>query len=82
MAALSICESLLIALVEKGVLRIEEAEAALEDAAAAHRNLDVADEAQRMHHLALQIVERLVTQMNAVDQSGGRVLHQRKPKNP
>lgn len=65
LAALSICESLMLALVERGVLRIDEAQAALEDAAAAHQNRDAKDEDSNLHRLAVQIVERLMIQMNA-----------------
>ncbi|WP_306703267.1 hypothetical protein [Azospirillum isscasi] len=55
----------MLALVERGVLRIEEAQAALEDAAAAHQNRDAKGEDPNMHRLAMQIVERLMIQMNA-----------------
>lgn len=66
-AALSICEALLIALVEKGVLSLEEAQAALEDAAAAHQGTDVEAQDSQFHHLVVQIVERLIVQLNATD---------------
>ncbi|MCW2236662.1 hypothetical protein [Azospirillum canadense] len=73
-AALSICEALLIALVEKGVLSLEEAQAALEDAAAAHQGAEgVAHDAQ-FHHLVVQIVERLIVQLNAADSADSRPL--------
>ena len=65
LAALSTCESLMLALVERGVLRIEEAQAALEDAAAAHQNRDGKGQDPNLHRLAMQIVERLMIQMNA-----------------
>lgn len=72
LAALSICESLLIALVEKGVLTAEEARGTLEDAAAAHQGPLLADQARSRHELAGQIIERLMNQMNAVRQGGDR----------
>lgn len=67
LAALSIVESLLLAMVEKGVLTLEEAQAALEDASAAHRNRDTSATDSQSHHAALQIVERMLVQMNATD---------------
>lgn len=55
-AALSICESLMILLVEKGVLTAEEAREALDDAAAAHPESGMAG----------QLIERLMAQVSAV----------------
>lgn len=71
LAALSICESLMIALVEKGILEVEEARSALEDAAAAHQVLRSTDGDERPHGVAAELIERLITQMNAVNQTGG-----------
>lgn len=65
LAALSICESLLIALVEKGVLGLEEARGALEDAAAAHHRPDLPEPQRQRHKAAGTIIERLATQVNA-----------------
>ncbi|MCG5238574.1 hypothetical protein [Azospirillum doebereinerae] len=59
-AALSICESLMITLVEKGVLTAQEARETLEDAAAAHPDSGVAG----------QIIEQLMVQVNAVSRNG------------
>ncbi|CAO3432478.1 hypothetical protein [Azospirillum doebereinerae] len=58
-AALSICESLMITLVEKGVLTAEEARETLEDAAAAHPDSGMAG----------QIIEQLMVQVNAAARS-------------
>ena len=58
-AAFSICESLMITLVEKGVLTAKEARETLEDAAAAHPDSG----------LAGQIIERLMVQVGAVTRS-------------
>jgi len=60
-AALSICESLMITLVEKGVLSAEEARETLEDAAAAHPDSG----------LAGRIIEQLMVQVNAVARNSG-----------
>ena len=68
-AALSICESLMIALVEKGLLSVEEARGTLEDAAGAHYGADVGAVPGRRQELAAQLIERLITQLNAVTQS-------------
>ncbi len=67
LAALSICESLVIALVEKGVLSVEEARETLEDAAAAHHGTPPEDR-------AAHLIERVAAQVDAVAQlprSGG-----------
>lgn len=71
LAALSICESLMIALVEKGILEVEEARSALEDAATAHQVLRSSREDDPPHALAAELIERLITQMNAANPNGG-----------
>lgn len=65
LAALSICESLLILLVEKGVLGAEEARGALEDAVAARMERERFDHAPDLHEGAAKEIERLVTQIGA-----------------
>ena len=72
LAALSICESLLIALVEKGILGVEEACAALEDAAAAHQGSEHSDRSATRHSMACQIIERLITQVGAASRTDER----------
>ncbi|MBP2232130.1 hypothetical protein [Azospirillum agricola] len=62
LAALSICESLMIAMVEKGLLTVDEARGTLEDAAAAHHE----------GGLPAQIIERLVDQVSVVVQASVR----------
>jgi len=65
LAALSICESVLLLLVEKGVLGPEEARTALEDAAAAHRR-DGLTAAQRARHKAAEhIIEQMANHVEA-----------------
>lgn len=71
-AALSICESLLIALVDKGVLSAEEARGTLEDAAAAHQSLTLSGDQALHHRLASEFIERLVSQVEAAGHSGRR----------
>lgn len=69
LAALSICESLIIALVEKGILGAEEARNALDDAAAAHRNLELPESERQKHLQAAHLIEQLITQVTAARQS-------------
>lgn len=65
LAALSICESVLLLLVEKGVVSPEEARAALDDAAAAHRRDGMPPALQARHKAAEHIIERMATQVEA-----------------
>lgn len=65
MAALSICESLVIALVEKGLLTVEEARGVLEDAAAAHLRQEIPEPASLRQEMAVRFIERLALQVNA-----------------
>ena len=74
LAALSICESLLLLLVEKGVLGPEEARTALEDAAAAHRRQDLPASQRPRHKAAEHIIEQMVTQVEAARPKPGRPL--------
>ncbi|MCW2245859.1 polyhydroxyalkanoate synthesis regulator phasin [Azospirillum fermentarium] len=64
-AALSICEALLLTLVEKGVLQVEEARSALEDAASAHRILSASETDQSIHKEAENIIEAISGQLEA-----------------
>lgn len=72
LAALSICESLLIVLVEKGLIEADEARGALEDAAAAHQGAGRAGSLGPPHIMAAQLIERLITQVNAVGYAGSK----------
>ncbi|WP_431854650.1 hypothetical protein [Azospirillum sp.] len=72
LAALSICESVLLLLVEKGVVNAEEARAALEDAAAAHRREEMTAAQQARHKAAEHIIERMATQVEAARPRPGR----------
>lgn len=65
MAALSICESLVIAMVEKGLLTVEEARGVLEDAAAAHLRQEMPEPVIRRQEMAVRFIERLALQVNA-----------------
>jgi hypothetical protein len=61
LAALSICESMLLSLTEAGIIDNNEARAILEDAAAAHRNaVGEADGAAAEHLEAAVLIERML----------------------
>ncbi|GLR79004.1 hypothetical protein HUE56_04225 (plasmid) [Azospirillum oryzae] len=70
MAALSICESLVIAMVEKGLLTVEEARGVLEDAAAAHLRQEMPEPASLRQELAVRFIERLALQVDAAGHYG------------
>lgn len=65
MAALSICESLMIAMVEKGLLTAEEARGVLEDAAAAHLRQEKPGPASGRQEMAVRAIERMAIQVEA-----------------
>jgi hypothetical protein len=61
LAALSICESMLLSLTEAGIIDNNEAMAILEDAAMAHRGaVGVTDGATADHLEAAAIIERML----------------------
>jgi hypothetical protein len=59
LAALSICESLLLALSDRRILSDGEIRGVLEDAAAAHRNAEGARQELEEHAAVVAIIERL-----------------------
>ena len=59
LAALSICESLLIALADRKLLSEHEVQGLLEDAAAAHRNARGSPHELECHRAVAEIIERL-----------------------
>ena len=77
LAALSICESMLLSLTDTGVIDDDEAKAILEDAATAHRNAAGAlDGSGEDHRAAAAIIEAIIIGGNSVrhrrrDDSGG-----------
>jgi hypothetical protein len=68
LAALAICESILLSLTENNVIDDAEARAILEDAAAAHRNAMslTADGDGKDHEAAAVLIERLLQGGNSV----------------
>jgi hypothetical protein len=78
LAALSICESMLLSMTDTGVIDGNEAKAILEDAATAHRNVvGVADGKAGEHREAAEIIEAIIIGGNSVrhrrSDSGGAV---------
>jgi hypothetical protein len=59
LAALSVCESLLLGLAERGTIDEEERKQILRDAAAAHRQLAERDDPAGLHDRVATILERL-----------------------
>jgi hypothetical protein len=75
LAALSICESLLLELVDRGTLGEEERQDILLDAADAHRILAERDDADGLHRRVASIIERIAAgaggPMRAPDEAAG-----------
>jgi hypothetical protein len=67
LAALSVCESILLSLTENGIVDAAEAKAILADAAAAHRGAaPLADGAAGDHEEAAALIERILKDGNSV----------------
>ncbi len=66
LAALSICESILISLEDLKIASAKEVSAILDDAAAAHRNADQASQDQSLHREVVAIIERIIAGGNSV----------------
>lgn len=59
LAALSLCESLILALTEAGVLDSREARGVLEDAMTAHRHAALGAGDRDIHRTAASLIERI-----------------------
>lgn len=66
LAALSVCESLLLSLTDNGIIDAAEAKAILLDAAAAHRGAVRVDSGARMHEKAAALLEAIIENGNSV----------------
>jgi hypothetical protein len=66
MAALSICEALLLALNDAKVLPESEIVGVLSDAAAAHEGADVADHDAALHQEVAALIRRIIDGGNSV----------------
>ncbi len=67
-AAFSICESLLLTLLDRGLLKTEDVVDALEDAAAAHRNANGSAEHREREAAAAQVIEALIGNLPSMQQ--------------
>ena len=68
LAALSICESLLLSLTDLEIIEDKEAVSILQDAAAAHRGAVAVAEAQNpeAHQAAADVIDRIIKGKNSV----------------
>jgi hypothetical protein len=66
LAALSICESLLLSLTESGVLDQAEARAILADAATALRNAMPTSSDPALHQAAAEVIELIALSRNSI----------------
>lgn len=66
LAALSICESILISLQDLKIVSAKEVSAILEDAAAAHRNADQSSQDQALRREVGALIERIIAGGNSV----------------
>lgn len=65
-AALAICESLLLALIELEVLEVGDARGILEDAAATHRGIESTAPDVAVHHEAAHMIEHIISTHDAL----------------
>ena len=73
LAALSICESLLLSLTESGTIDAAEANAILVDAATAHRNAATSGNHIQDHTDAAVLIERIIKGGNSVRKAQDRI---------
>lgn len=66
LAALSICESLLLSLTDLSIIENQEAVSILEDAAAAHRGAVAEAQHPEAHQAAADVIERIIQGRNSV----------------
>jgi hypothetical protein len=66
LAALSICESLLLSLTDLKIIESAEAISILQDAAAAHRGASAEAKEPQPHHDAADVIERIIKGKNSV----------------
>jgi hypothetical protein len=66
LAALSICESLLLSLTDLKILESAEAISILQDAAAAHRRASTEGKEPQQHLDAAEVIERIIKGKNSV----------------
>ena len=65
-AALSVCESLLLAMGDLKIMNEEEAVGVIEDAAAGHRNFDGPSKDSALHAEVVAILDRIIAGGNSI----------------
>ena len=66
LAALSICESLLISMSDLKIASAKEISGILEDAATAHRNASESSSDQVLHLEVVSVIERIIAARNSI----------------
>ena len=66
LAALSICESLLVSLRDQKIMGEKEVVGLLQDASAAHRNAVASAQDPKTHHAAADVIDRIIVGKNSV----------------
>lgn len=66
LAALSICESLLVSLRDLKIIGENEVVGILKDASAAHRNAVASAKDPKTHHAAAAVIDRIIARKNSV----------------
>ena len=66
LAALSICESLLVSLRDLKIIGEKEVVGLLKDASAAHRNAVASAQDPKTHHAAADVIDRIIAGKNSV----------------
>jgi hypothetical protein len=66
LAALSICESLLVSLRDQKIMGEKEVVGLLKDASAAHRNAVASAQDPKTHHAAADVIDRIIAGKNSV----------------
>jgi hypothetical protein len=66
LAALSICESLLVSLRDLQIMGEKEVVGLLQDASAAHRNAIASSQDPKTHHAAADVIDRIIARKNSV----------------
>jgi hypothetical protein len=82
LAALAICESLMLAIAENGVLTVDEIRGALQDAATSHRDASTDEGDAEIRAEAARLIDRIISTSAAsrlIDQiiSTSAVIHRR-----
>ena len=66
LAALGICESLLLALTDRNIITEQDARDVLTDVVTTHQGAVIASESPDKHHAVIAIIKRILTGKNGV----------------